>query len=87
MATKRAQEDQRVDRENRRNLEDMQRQNNIRMQESRVDWARQQLKSDEFMRSPRSWIQSDRENYKREQEQLKQLQDRQRLESNRATAY
>jgi hypothetical protein len=50
----------------------MQREDALRMQELRVEWARHQ----------------DRENYKRELEQLQQLRDQQRWEEgNRATAY
>jgi hypothetical protein len=55
-----------------RNLEKMQREDALRMQESRVEWARHQ----------------DRENYKRELGQLQQLREQQRREEgNRATAY
>jgi len=55
-----------------RSLEKMQREDALRMQELRVEWARHQ----------------DRENYKRELEQLQQLRDQQRWEEgNRATAY
>jgi flagellar biosynthesis GTPase FlhF len=88
VASQRAQNDQRIDREHMQSLEKMQREKDLWNQQLRVDWARQQLESAQFLRSPHSWIQSDRENYKREQGQLKQLQDRQRWETgNRATAY
>jgi hypothetical protein len=88
VASQRAQNDQRIDREHMQSLEKMQREKDLWNQQLRVDWARQQLESAQFLRSPHSWIQSDRENYKREQEQLQQLRDRQRWEQgNRATAY
>ena len=57
-ASQRAQEDQRIDRENRRNLENMQREQALWNQQQRVEWARQH---------------ESRESYKRELEQQKQL--------------
>jgi hypothetical protein len=84
VAGQRALEDQRIQRENQRYLENTQRQGAIWMQESRVEWARQQLESDKILQSPHSWIQTDRETLAREKSILEQQKQQQ---GNRATAY
>ncbi len=84
VANQRALEAQRLDRENQRNFERMQRERALQNQQSHVDWAREQLKSDEFLRSPRSWIQSDRENLAREKSILEQQKRQRSLDANSA---
>ena len=86
-ASQRVQEDQRIQRENQRNIEKMQREKDLWNQQSRVDWAQQQLKSDQFLQSSRFQIQSDRENLAREKSILEQQKQQQRCDGNRATAY
>jgi hypothetical protein len=79
-ASQRTQEDQRIQYEHQRNLERMQREQALWHQQQSVDFARLR---NSVMQSADS-----RENYKREQEQLKQLQDRHHWETgNRAAAY
>jgi hypothetical protein len=75
-ASQRAQEDQRIDRENRRNLENMQRKQALWNQQQSVEFARSR---NSVMGSAES-----RENYKRELQQLNQLWEQQRLDGNRA---
>jgi hypothetical protein len=79
VASQRAQDDQRIDRENRRNLENMQRQSELSNQQQSVEFARAR---NAVMRSAES-----RENYNREPQQLNQLREQQRWDGNRATAY